>query len=63
MLILTRRVGEQVILTYPGQPPVTITVNAVQGRRCVLAFEADPAIGIVRPEAKRTLPLPVAKAG
>lgn len=66
MLILTRTIGQQVELTFPGPTPivVAITVNDVRGRRVVLAFAAPASVRIVRPEAK-TLPLPepVGKAG
>lgn len=58
MLILTRSIGQSVELILPTGGTVRLTVNAVRGRRVLLAFEAPAEVRISRPEAKgRTVPI------
>jgi len=50
-LILTRKVGERVVLhTGSGKPLCTITVTNISTKQCKLAFEANPNVRIDREE-------------
>jgi carbon storage regulator len=47
MLVLSRKVGEQVVVAGGA---VTITVVAVQGQRVRLGVTAPPAVAVLRDE-------------
>ncbi|MFL5341648.1 MAG: carbon storage regulator [Gemmataceae bacterium] len=53
MLVLSRKVGERLVLPDTG---VTITVVSVRGRAVRLGFEAAPGVVICREEIYRRLP-------
>ena len=50
MLVLTRRLGETLILELPTGEPIRVTVLGVKGNQVRLGTEAPPAIDIVREE-------------
>lgn len=55
MLVLSRKVGESVVLPEHG---VTVTVVAVQGDKVRLGFAAPPSVTIHREEVWQRLQLP-----
>ena len=59
MLILSRKAGENIIVTLPGGEQMLITVTTLSKSQCKLGFEAPKSVNIVRGElaaAGRYLP-------
>ena len=50
MLVLSRKVGERVLLDVPGRPPIWVTVVSNQSGKVRLGFDADRTVGIWREE-------------
>ena len=50
MLVLSRRIDEDLVIHAPGCAPVTVRVKRIDGSRVKLAIEAEPEVKIVRGE-------------
>jgi carbon storage regulator len=51
MLVLSRKVGERIVVPHCG---LSVTVVAIKGKAVRLAFSAPPEVGIYREEISRT---------
>ncbi len=59
MLVLSRKIGEQLVATMPDGRTMTITVCRVAGNRVTLGLNAPADVQIVRQELPpRTTPEP-----
>jgi carbon storage regulator CsrA len=50
MLVLQRRLEESVVITVPGQSPITVTVVQIDGKKIKLGFTAERSVRIDRME-------------
>ena len=50
MLILTRRIGEKLILKEDDKPPITVVITDVKDTQVRLGIEADRSVVILREE-------------
>ncbi len=51
MLILSRRIGEKIVITPPGlDTPITLTITSIKGDVVRLGLEAPSDVGIDRQE-------------
>lgn len=60
MLVLTRKVGERIVLHVPGQQPITIDLASTRGSRAQLAIDAPQTVRILRAEQDPTPRRPAA---
>jgi carbon storage regulator CsrA len=51
MLVLTRKIGETIIISPPGQPDIKFTIMSIRQGRIRIAFDAPKEIIIMREEA------------
>lgn len=50
MLVLSRRIDEDLVIHAPGCAPVTVRVKRIAGNRVSIGIEAEPGVKIVRGE-------------
>lgn len=50
MLVLSRKIGERIVLQVPGQPDITIVLKDVDRGKCRLGIQADRSVSIMREE-------------
>jgi carbon storage regulator CsrA len=60
MLVLTRKRGEWIRLSYPGGLEVRLVVTFIKGGVVRLGFEAPREVAITRPDMVRRGPTPPA---
>lgn len=50
MLVLSRKLGERIVLQVPGQPDIVIVVTDIDRGKIRLGIEADRSVTIMRSE-------------
>lgn len=51
MLCLTRKPGQQIVLSFPGLPaPIVVSANWIDGQKVSLGIEAPAEVSILRAE-------------
>jgi sRNA-binding carbon storage regulator CsrA len=58
VLVLSRKVGEKLIISHPLLGDVVISINRLSGNRATLGIEADHEVKVIRGELGRHGPPP-----
>lgn len=53
MLVLSRKIGERIVITPPGHAEIVLTVVDVDGNKVRLGWDADKNVAINREEIQK----------